>query len=212
MQPTYSDAEIKSAIKRLNDRIKQFYVKDATESEQFYTLLGIPKPKNGIPSKVQKQGVLVDMPKLTSNLSATIGGKRVTFNNVPQLTTVTSVYTIEQIQDIMKYGKKGAKTTAGEAVKTAKKDLKDRGIKNPTKAQIKAQIKANRETHEFIEENKNDIYLVKDLADAVRRKGKLTGEEQQRLLSMYDNPDYRDDNGEFVGDNNGEYLKMGTPT
>ena len=55
MQPTYSDAEIKSAIKRLNDRIKQFYVKDATESEQFYTLLGIPKPKNGIPSKKQEK-------------------------------------------------------------------------------------------------------------------------------------------------------------
>lgn len=211
MQPIYSDAEIKSAVKRLNDRIKQFYVKDATESEQFYTLLGIPKPSKGIPSKVQRQGILVDIPKLSSDLSATIGGKRVTFKNVPQLSTVTSIYTPEQIQNIMRYGKKGAKTTAGEAIKTAKKDLKERGIKNPTKAQIKAQIKANRETHDFIEENKNEIYLVKDLADAVRRKGKLTSDEQQRLLSMYDNPDYRDDNNEFVGDNKGEYLKTGLP-
>ena len=200
MQPVYSDAQIVSAIKRLNDRIKQFYKQGLTESQQFYRLLGQPEPlANGI----IQQGVFTNYPMAKARKA----------REYPQLIASASAYTPEQQRQIMKFGKIGSKTTAGQAKAGAIRVLKEKGIENPTKDQIKIQARRNKETHDFIMRNADDIYKVQELAQAVWKSDKLTAEEQERLLNMYENPDYLDDDGDFVGDsNNTTYVKQGTPT
>lgn len=200
MQPVYSDAQIVSAIKRLNDRIKQFYKQGLTDSQQFYTLLGQPETlANGI----IQQGVFTNYPMAKARKA----------REYPQLIASASAYTPEQQRQIMKFGKIGSQTTAGQAKAGAIRVLKEKGIENPTKDQIKIQARRNKETHDFIVRNADDIYKVQELANAVWKSEKLTADEQDRLLNMYENPDYLDDDGDFVGDsNNTSYVKQGTPT
>lgn len=196
----YSDAEIISAIKRLNDRIKQFHKQGLTESAQYYTLLGSKEMDEDIIS----EGVLLNMPMAKARKNS----KR----TYPQLMSSVNAYTPEQIKEIMKFGKIGARTTAGVAKANVIETLKARGIKEPTKAQIKKQLKLNRRIHDFIVTHSEDIYKVQYLANAVWKSEKLTEQEAEDLLNMYNNPDYIAENGDFAGDNNfTTYHKEGTP-
>lgn len=206
MQPVYGDAQIVSAIKRLNDRIKQFYKQGLTESQQFYRLLGQPEPlANGI----IQQGVFTNYPMAKARKA----------REYPQLIASASAYTPEQQRQIMKFGKIHSQTTAGQAKAGAIRVLAEKGITKDTVSEedfknlIKIQARRNKETHDFIVRNADDIYKVQELANAVWKSEKLTADEQDRLLNMYSNPDYLDDDGDFVGDdNNKSYVKKGTPT
>lgn len=206
MQPVYSDAQIVSAIKRLNDRIKQFYKQGLTDSEQFFTLLGQPTK---LDDNTTVQGVFTKYPMTKARKS----------RDYPQLIASASAYTPEQQRQIMTFGKIHSQTTAGQAKATAIGVLAQKGITKDTVSEeefknlVKIQARRNKETHEFIIRNADDIYKVQELAQSVWKSEKLTADEQDRLLNMYSNPDWLDDDGDFVGDdNNKSYVKKGTPT
>ena len=59
-------------------------------------------------------------------------------------------------------------------------------IKSPTKEEVIAESKKNSSIKNFIEEHTEDIYKIQELNDAVHRQTKLTDDEVNKLLHMYD--------------------------
>ena len=208
-QRVISDAEFTSAVKRLNDRIKQFHKLGMTDSQQYKTLLGAPRR---LDDNTEIKGALYDLKGLSTRTSTDKLGLSYSY---PVLTTKRANYTADQIADIVRLGKRGGQTTVGNAIKQAKEGLKARGINKPLPWQVREQVKVDAETHDFIIKNANDIYLVERFAQAVWRDTKLTPSEQDDILSMYNNPDYwsKNETGKpiFVGDGKGETIKPDTP-
>ena len=62
-----------------------------------------------------------------------------------------------------------------------------RMIKTPTKEDVIAESSKNSNIKNFIEEHAEDIYKIQELNEAVHRQTKLTDEEVNKLLHMYDN-------------------------
>lgn len=174
----YSKSQISSAIKRINERLADFERKGFTESQAYDTLYQLAKDLNN-------QNVIKSASGYTK-----IQGTGVKLNAT-------------QIKTLMFHAKR--KNTVGRTIKSGAKEL---GLKPNKKNQytktdlerIRKQVKENKEVHDFIQEHKNDIYDVKYLTNAVRKSEKLTPQERDDLMSMYENPNYYDENGLWIGD------------
>lgn len=182
--------QVESAIKRINDRLKQFEKQGWTQSQNYKDLVSFAnrlsqpltqtKPKNGGVT-YSKIGIT---PKKATELDK---------------------------QLILKYGSKSSRKTLGNAKKQAEKELKqlvERGTIKPIDKknisekeykQIKENIlknisKASAELHDFIVQNKDTIYLNIELSDIVHSshnsKGRMTPQEKTKLLEMYNNEDW----------------------
>ena len=59
-------------------------------------------------------------------------------------------------------------------------------VKSPTKEEVIEESKKSSNIKNFIEEHAEDIYKIQELNDAVHRQTKLTDDEVDKLLHMYD--------------------------
>lgn len=59
-------------------------------------------------------------------------------------------------------------------------------VKSPTKEKVIEESKKNSTIKNFIEEHAEDIYKIQELNEAVHRQTKLTDDEVDKLLHMYD--------------------------
>lgn len=89
-------------------------------------------------------------------------------------------------------GVKGAEKRFKTVSSVGKRDLakaEKLGIDTKGKSMVEIVEEVEREadkTHDFIEQHKNDIYKFQDLTSWVRRASKLTPEEEDELLHMYE--------------------------
>lgn len=184
---------VKTVLHRINDRLQQFQKRKYTDSPEYNLLL-------------EKASLIGKGVKLNTKTN------RMTFSeSLKGLTT-------NDILNAFKIGGNSAKRkgrfenyTYGTAIANAKKQLIQGGRKNPTEEDIKETMAKNAKVHDFIMNHALDIYLVNELNEAIHRpwNEKLTLKEVDDLLSMYDKKEYRDKDGNFVG--NVERDSMGIP-
>lgn len=194
-----STAKVKSALHRLNDRLQQFQKKGYTDSTDYDQLLN---------SLQSLSGNRVTFSSKTKRLNLSETTKNLTFEDVRQILKLGGRQTVKYSDSTKKF----YQLTVSEAKRRATNHLKELGNTNPTDADIKEQLSKENRVHDFIAKNALDIYKVVELRDAVRRpwNEKLSLEEVENLLNMYNNQDYYNENGEFVGnvirDSNGVAL------
>lgn len=211
-----SNSQLMSAIKRINQRLRDFEESGWTDTEQYEELLGVVNRL----SKPARQTA----PRTEGGASYTAIG----------ITPKTA--TPLDIDMIMNYGvHMGSKSafvktdsgayvglTKGQAIKSAlrefvslnadefkgmnKKQIQDYARKY-RKNELKVIASENKRVHDFIIQHADDIYNVNELAMAVHRSTKLTPAEREKLLHMYENPEYLEDDGTFRGDSE-EVIKQ----
>lgn len=177
-----TNSELQSAIKRINQRLVDFEQSGWTDSEQYDTLI--------------------------SAVNRLSQGARTTKRGYSAIGVTPTTATPLDRELIMKYGAPsphtGTRFTRGGARETARKEWEQIHGQKLTKGhedELKHIASENKRVHDFIKRHAEDIYKVSELSQAVHRSTKLTPEERGNLLHMYDNPEFLDNNGEFVGDN-----------
>lgn len=176
-----TNSELQSAIKRINQRLVDFEQSGWVDSEQYDTLI--------------------------SAVNRLSQGARTTKSGYSAIGVTPTTATSLDRELIMKYGvpspHSGTRFTRGGARETARKEWEQiHGHKLPKghESELKLIASANKRVHDFIKQHADDIYKVSELSQAVHRSEKLTPEERDKLLQMYDNPEFLDNDGDFIGD------------
>lgn len=175
--------EVKRVLHRLNDRLQQFQKRGYTDSADYDRLV----------EKLSVIGKGVKFNTKTGRLTFSESVKGLTNNDIKLVlkmggTPINKKSSFEQI-------------SYGQARINATKTLKKSGNKAPTETDIKMTLAKEKRVHEFIINHALDIYQVQELSEAIHRpwNEKLTLQEVDALLTMYDNPNYYDDAGNFIG-------------
>lgn len=180
MAKEITTAQLQGAIKRLNQRLVQLD-KDDLKGSYAHSQMEYLARRLGTGLKQSKSGrEKLDLPRIDK-------------------------MTEQQKQLIMKYGKKGGTFgTVKKEREKARKNYYERygsDAPEPTNEQLRDIANRNNDIHEFIQEHSDAIYKVSELYDAVHAPRRLTYGEADKLLNMFNNPEYYDKKGKFVGNN-----------
>lgn len=162
-----TDAEIQSALKRINDRLYQLNKKGLNTTAPFKKYQSLSMQFSGTLRFGKNGRISVDLGYLDN-------GKKRTVKNL----------TLEEKKVILEADRHGG--TAGNELKKAREWLKENGHQQPTDEEIKNTAIMLNDIHEFIIENDNIIYDVeRERGNIVTgNSGKLTEEQVNRLFNV----------------------------
>ena len=176
-----SEAQLKSAIKRINDRLYQLDKAGLRESTAWKYYENFANAFGGI--KMGKRPHITISKTAMKNLTTPV--TKVTRRDLETGEVLaTKQVNSSMAKDILHADRYGG--TLGSVKKSAKDYLKQKGNDDPTDEEMKKAVNTLSNVHEFIENNQDKIYAVEDATKEFIRgnNGRLTAEEVDRLMNI----------------------------